>query len=121
MPNTWGGRVSVLSTQSSVLSRPALGMHLHGTMAKEPQSYGSGGDWVKGNVDEEVNRQKGQPNSQHSDFYANRRDSETSAPDQGGKVSPEQVADQQQPEVTKIDDDITARKPGNYFKKRDYE
>ena len=64
---------------------------------KEPQSYGSGGDWQSGNVGEEVNRQKGQPSPQHSDFYESRRDSERTHEHQGGKVSPAQMEENAQP------------------------
>ncbi len=61
---------------------------------KEPQSYGSGKDWVTGNTSQEVNPQKGNTNPQHSDFYAPRRENEENGPEQGGKVSPEQKKDQ---------------------------
>lgn len=97
---------------------------------KEPQSYGSQGDWVTGNVGEEVNRLKGHPNSQHGDFSESRRDSEGSAPGQGGKVSPEGEADKASPrETSATDGDAAPRnvstaetgaKRGGYFKDRDY-
>jgi len=56
----------------------------------EPQSYGSQEDWVTGKTGQEVNRQKGNPNSQHGDFYESRHDGERSGEHQGGKVSPVQ-------------------------------
>ncbi|HEV2722132.1 MAG TPA: hypothetical protein VG323_19075 [Thermoanaerobaculia bacterium] len=86
---------------------------------KEPQSYGSQGDWVSGDVDQEVNRLKGRPNSQHGDFY-----------DQGGKVSPEQIEENVQPgDACERDGEAPPRnvstQPGgakrdSYFRKRDY-
>lgn len=99
-------------------------------MAKEPQSYGSQNDWVTGNVGETVNAQKRAPNSQHGDFYESRRDSEGSAPDQGGKVSDEQLAengqaaersaaDDTQP-IPKVTDQAGGAKRGGFFKDRDY-
>src|SRR6478672_5597154 len=97
---------------------------------KEPQSYGSGGDWVKGNVGEEVNRLKGHPNSQHGDFYESRHDSERSAPEQGGKVSPQQIEENVQPadacEIdgeappTKVAAAAGGAKRGGFFRDRDY-
>lgn len=100
---------------------------------KEPQSYGSQKDWVTGNVGETVNRQKDNPDAQHSDFYDSRRDSETSDShdDQGGKVSDEQLAENpqfagrgresdEQP-VVKVTDQATGAKRGGFFKDRDYE
>jgi hypothetical protein len=97
---------------------------------KEPQSYGSEKDWVTGDVSQEVNRQKGKPNSQHADFYSDRRESETNGPDQGGKVSPRQAAENAQPEgaateerdpVKKVTDKESGAKTDSFFKRRDYE
>jgi hypothetical protein len=98
---------------------------------KEPQSYGSEGDWTTGNVGEEVNRLKGRPNSQHGDFYESRHDSERSAPDQGGKVSPVQIEENRQASGAGATDDLDApvrkvttayggKKLDSYFKERDY-
>ena len=97
----------------------------------EPQSYGSQSGWVRGDVGEEVNRLKGNPNSQHSDFYESRRESEESAPDQGGEVSPERSADSRDPSgpaveeesqpVQKISAQESGAKRGSWFKKRDYQ
>ena len=99
-------------------------------MAKnEPQSYGSQGDWVSGDVGQTVNRQKGNPNSQHGDFYESRHGAEESIDHQGGKVSPEQLADNAQlagdgrgddQPVTNVTDNATGTKVGSYFKDRDY-
>lgn len=100
---------------------------------KEPQSYGSQKDWVTGDVGETVNRQKGNPNSQHGDFYESRRDSETSNghDDQGGKVSDRQLREnfelsgrgresEEQP-VAKVTDQPKGAKRGGFFKDRDYQ
>jgi len=98
---------------------------------KEPQSYGSGGDWVTGDVGEEVNRLKGHPNSQHGDFYESRHGSERSGAEQGGKVSPEQLDDNAQAvaDACEVDGDVPVNKVtaaesgarrGSYFKDRDY-
>lgn len=97
---------------------------------KEPQSYGSERDWLTGDTDQNVNRLKGNPNSQHGDFYRSRRESEQNGPDQGGHVSEQQVAESRQPTgpatgestpVQKVTDRRGGAKTGSYFKKRDYE
>ena len=54
---------------------------------REPQSYGSGSDWVTGRTGQEVNDQKSTPAPEHREFYDDRRESETSQEHQGGKVS----------------------------------
>src|ERR1051326_3235273 len=96
----------------------------------EPQSYGSQAEWVQGDVGEEVNRLKGNTNSQHSDFYASRRESEDSGPDQGGRVSPEQMDENRLPsgralEAGEPGHKVSAQESGakrdSWFKKRDYE
>ena len=97
---------------------------------KEPQSYGSQGDWVTGNVDEEVNRLKGHPSSQHGDFYESRVEEEREHPDQGGKVSPAQIEENVQPGGrAETDGDAPPRnvatayggaKRHSYFRDRDY-
>ena len=90
---------------------------------KEPQSYGSEKDWVEGEVGEEVNRLKGNPNSQRADFFAEREA-------QGGVPSPEQIAESIEPVCSTADEQTPVQKvtdrPGgaktdSYFKKRDYE
>lgn len=98
---------------------------------KEPQSYGSQGDWVTGNVGEEVNRLAGRPNSQHGDFYESRHDSERSGPDQGGKVSPEQIDENERQGMARdVEGETSAHKVtgaesgakrGGFFRGRDYE
>lgn len=84
--------------------------------AKEPQSYGSQAEWVRGDTAQEVNRQKGHPNSQRGDFYAEL--------EKGDSVSPEQAAENQQPVGAAGDDHTPVNKVtdrrGGYFRKRDY-
>jgi hypothetical protein len=50
----------------------------------EPQSYGSQSEWVRGDVGQEVNRLKGNPNSQKSDFSESKAENPST-------VSPEQI------------------------------
>ena len=97
---------------------------------KEPQSYGSQGDWVTGNVDEEVNRLKGHPNSQHGDFYESRHQRGREHPDQGGKISPGQIEENVEADACAVPaGDAPPRnvtmekggaKRGSYFRDRDY-
>lgn len=99
-------------------------------MPEEPQSYGSQGEWVKGKTGENVNRQKSEPAAEHADFYESRRDSETSAPHQGGDVSDVQAQENVQSGSGAVDDDANANKRvsgqetgakrSSFFKDRDY-
>ena len=84
----------------------------------EPQSYGSGKDWLTGNTGQDVNRQAGRPTSQHGEVE-----------NQGGQISDEQLADNVQaqgpavPEdqpITKVTDQTGGAKRGGFFKDRDY-
>ena len=98
---------------------------------REPQSYGSGSDWVTGRTGQQVNDQKGEPAPEHREFYDERRESETTGPDQGGKVSEAQLADNVQPvsgqtedayaPVSRVTSAEGGSKRGGFFKKRDYE
>jgi hypothetical protein len=97
---------------------------------REPQSYGSGADWVTGKTGQQVNEQKDTPAPEHRDFYDERRSSESTAPDQGGKTSDVQLAENAQPQgrpagehepVTKVTAAEGGSKRGGFFKKRDYE
>ena len=98
-------------------------------MPREPQSYGSQGDWVSGNVDQEVNRQKDTPASDPH-FYESRRDSEESDSDQGGKVSRfqaeesagwyPQASDSGNESVQKVSAQKKGAKRGGFFRDRDY-
>lgn len=97
---------------------------------KEPQSYGSGSDWVTGRTGQEVNDQKSTPPPEHSDFYDERRESETTTPNQGGLTSDVQLAENAEPTGHPTGDDspiskVTTQQGGakrdSFFKKRDYE
>ncbi|MDQ3280152.1 MAG: hypothetical protein M3Q69_01925 [Acidobacteriota bacterium] len=98
---------------------------------REPQSYGSEQDWVTGKTGQEVNEQASAPPAEHQDFYDERREAEDSAPAQGGKTSPFQLAENQQasggtPGVERVPiNGVTTQrggaKRGSYFRKRDYE
>jgi hypothetical protein len=100
----------------------------------EPQSYGSGEDWVTGETGEEVNPQKSTPPPEHQEFYKSRHDSDTSAPHQGGHTSGVQLAEcdaqggcdhpegdhaGKQP-VTKVTSKDGGAKHDSFFRKRDY-
>lgn len=99
----------------------------------EPQSYGSQAEWVKGNVGETVNRQKGTAGSPQSDFYESRHDSDESPGAQGGKVSPVQTSENvesaqpgkgatesdEQP-VPGVTTSASGARRGSFFKDRDY-
>jgi hypothetical protein len=103
---------------------------------KEPQSYGSGEDWVTGETGEEVNPGKSTPPPAHREFYDSRHDSEGSAPHQGGHTSDVQLADRnrspqegesvegtqdadRQP-ATKVTADNGGARHDSFFRKRDY-
>jgi len=92
---------------------------------KEPQSYGSQGEWVRGTTDEKVNDQKSRPPAQHADFYDERREAETSGDVQGGLVSPLQLAENVEPAGPPGDESKGQKKRSpdgdSYFRKRDYE
>jgi len=89
------------------------------TDKKEPQSYGSQHDWVSGRTDQKVN-------AESSDFEE-RRESESSAPHQGGDTSPVQSREHAMPSGPPADSghNVTVSesgaKRGGYFKERDYE
>lgn len=99
----------------------------------EPQSYGSGEDWVTGETGEEVNPPKSSPAPEHQEFYKSRHDSETSAPHQGGHTSGVQLAEcdpraddhtnadgaGKQP-ATKVTSKDGGAKHDSFFRKRDY-
>ncbi|HEY0371860.1 MAG TPA: hypothetical protein VGD79_07645 [Thermoanaerobaculia bacterium] len=97
---------------------------------KEPQSYGSGSDWVTGRTGQEVNDQKSAPPPEHREFYDERRESETTHEHQGGHTSDVQRAESAEPAgnptgehdpVTKVSADSSGAKRDSFFKKRDYE
>jgi hypothetical protein len=96
----------------------------------EPQSYGSGSDWLTGRTGQEVNDQKSEPAPEHREFYDERRASESSSPDRGGLTSDFQLAENAEPAGRPTDADqpvakVTAQPGGakrdSFFKRRDYE
>ncbi|HEX7833160.1 MAG TPA: hypothetical protein VF787_26125 [Thermoanaerobaculia bacterium] len=99
-------------------------------MPREPQSYGSNEEWVTGKTAGQVNDQKSTPPPEHREFYDDRRDSEISAPDQGGKTSDVQLAENDEPvgqsnvasePSTKVNSHEGGAKRDSFFKQRDYE
>lgn len=99
-------------------------------MPDEPQSYGGQGEWVSGKTGQNVNRQKSEPAAEHAAFYEGRRDSETSAPHQGGEVSGVQAQENIEAEASGAGEDANANKRvsgqetgakrSSFFKDRDY-
>ncbi len=69
-------------------------------MPKEPQSYGSHGDWISGDAGEELNRQKDAPNC--------------------GKVSDIQASEIPEQPVQKVSAHKSGAKRGSFFRDRDY-
>ena len=100
-------------------------------MPREPQSYGSGSDWVTGRTDQQVNDPKSAPAPEHREFYDQRRDSETTSPAQGGSTSDDvQRAESAEPAAPPNADHASAgnvrseeggAKRDSFFRKRDYE
>jgi hypothetical protein len=98
---------------------------------KEPQSYGSAGDWTTGRTGSTVNEPKATPPPEQRDFYDDERESEQSAPHQGGDTSPVQLAENAQPvgpgratpqqPPVKVTGTEGGAKRGSFFRKRDYE
>jgi hypothetical protein len=83
---------------------------------------------VSGKTGEQVNDTKSGPPPQHAEFYDERRESEENAPEQGGSVSPVQMAENQPLPpggAAASDEDAASKKrtdaDGGYFRKRDYE
>lgn len=60
---------------------------------KEPQSYGSDKGWISGKTGGTIDNQPQKSEGGDDAFYNPRRDNETSTDFQGGKISPEQLAD----------------------------
>ena len=82
----------------------------------EPQSYGSQNEWLTGETGQEVNRLKGNPNSQRGDFYANGSDqTQVFDRDPVGKAE-----DDDDEPTQKISSQPSGAKRDSYFKKRDY-
>jgi hypothetical protein len=86
---------------------------------KEPQSYGSEGDWVSGHTGQDIN-QRSSPRGGFSD-------DESSAPHQGGDTSPVQTNEHAMPSGPPTDAghnvsvEESGAKRGGYFKARDYD
>jgi hypothetical protein len=96
---------------------------------REPQSYGSGSDWVTGRTGQEVNDQDATPPPEHSDFYDSSREAQTT-PNQGGLTSDFQLAESAEPTgrptgddspISKVTTQPGGAKRGSFFRKRDYE
>lgn len=83
----------------------------------EPQSYGSQKEWLTGETGQNVNRLKGNRNSQRGgDFYANGSDqTQVFEQDPVGKAE----EDGQEP-AHNVDSEESGAKRESYFKKRDY-
>ena len=97
---------------------------------KEPQSYGSGPDWVSGKTGQSVNEQADTPPPEHQAFYDERRTDDTSSAAQGGLTSDVQRAERSDAEpaaspaegaTARITAQTGGAKRDSYFKKRDYE
>ena len=101
-------------------------------MAKnEPQSYGSQKEWVAGKTGQNVNHPKNEPAPEHAEFYDSSREAEPQSNDQGGKVSPQQLADNAQAgtigttsesaqPISRVSTQDGGAKRSGYFKDRDY-
>lgn len=99
--------------------------------SREPQSYGSGDDWVSGKTDQRVNDPKSVPSGSQRDFYESHRESDQDDdPGQGGRTSPQQLMDQHETgpsstrdaePVTKVTSSEGGAKRDSYFKRRDYD
>ena len=76
---------------------------------KEPQSYGSQSDWTSGQTGESVNRQKSAPTAEHAEFYESRHEGETSELDEGGSISPAQLADTEGAHEKEVENDLQGR------------
>ncbi|HUJ15289.1 MAG TPA: hypothetical protein VL284_15995 [Thermoanaerobaculia bacterium] len=81
---------------------------------KEPQISGNEGEPVYDDIGEEVNRLKGNLNSQHSDFYQSRREDE----EKEEKTERSYVGHEPS---QKINDEPGGAKRDSFFKRRDYE
>ena len=96
---------------------------------KEPQSYGSGADWVTGKTGQEVNDQDAVPPAEHQEFYDSSR-SERAVPNAGGATSDAQRAESSESggetsgtseSIPRITTAEGGAKRDSFFKKRDYD
>jgi hypothetical protein len=91
-----------------------------GTMPKEPQSYGSQGDWVSGHVDGELNEPKND-SPQRTGGSSDDRGGKVSESAAGDKPAPiPQTSDDERDPVQKVTGLKTGAKRESYFKTRDY-
>jgi hypothetical protein len=97
---------------------------------REPQSYGSGEDWVPGRTGQRVNDPKAEPEPEHAELYDERRESDRRDSNQGGHLSDFQRADGAEPSdyvsdpytpVQKVTTRDGGAKRDSFFRKRDYE
>lgn len=98
--------------------------------SNEPQSYGSGSDWLTGRTGQKVNDPKATPPPEHRDFYDSSRETQI-LPNQGGLTSDVQLAESAQaPGGSRLDGEASGGRvtgqPGgakrdSFFKRRDYE
>lgn len=98
---------------------------------KEPQSYGSEGDWTSGKVGGEVTDQAAEPRPEHREFYDDKRESEHNESYQGGLNSPVQMAENRafrgtgsgEPEasIPRVTTAEGGARRDSFFKRRDYE
>jgi hypothetical protein len=97
---------------------------------KEPQSYGTDKGWVSGQTGGTVDNLPQKSEGDDDAFYNPRRDNETSADFQGGRISPQQLADNaaashgsasSQPAGPADDDDRSSgAQRDSFFRSRDY-
>jgi hypothetical protein len=97
---------------------------------REPQSHGSGEDWVTGRTGQRVNDPNVEPAPEHAELHDERREWDTSDRDQGGRLSEFQLADGAEPSdyvsepytpVQKVTVRGGGAKRDSFFRRRDYE
>jgi hypothetical protein len=95
---------------------------------KEPQSYGSQGDWASGKTGQQPNDPKSEPPIEQADFYDSRPESDGDRKSRGGRTSEVQLSDEPRKVVVTSSDafrgpttqqDSGAKRDG-FFKERDY-
>jgi hypothetical protein len=97
---------------------------------KEPQSYGADKGWVSGQTGGTVDNLPQKSEGGDDAFYNPRRDNETSADFQGGRISPQQIADNAAsshgsasvPQTGSPDHEggSSGAQRGSFFRSRDY-
>ena len=115
----------------------ALALHPNARMAendkqKEPQSYGSDKGWISGKAGGTVDNQPQKSAGGDDAFYNPRRDNETSTDFQGGRISPEQLAENASSargrhpapaaaSSADVDSAHSGARRASFFRARDYE